>query len=83
MIARDFDENKSFFLQFLQILEHIGLKQCTNQSTSYSIPSLISTSLWSPGYMNTDNRWIKLTDRIPWDTFEAKYAEFFPSEGYR
>ena len=30
--------------------------------------------------MNPDNRWIKLADRIPWDTFEAKYAELFPSD---
>ena len=31
-------------------------------------------------HMNLDNRWIKLADRIPWDTFEAKYAELFPSD---
>ena len=31
-------------------------------------------------HMNPDNRWIKLADRIPWDTFEAKYAELFPSD---
>ena len=31
-------------------------------------------------HMNPDNRWIKLADQIPWDTFEAKYAELFPSE---
>ena len=30
--------------------------------------------------MNPDNRWIKLADRIPWDTFEVKYAELFPSD---
>ena len=31
-------------------------------------------------HMNPDNRWIKLADRIPWDTFEVKYAELFPSD---
>lgn len=31
-------------------------------------------------HMNPDNRWIKLADQIPWDTFEAKYAELFPSD---
>ncbi|MCI6648027.1 MAG: transposase [Lachnospiraceae bacterium] len=30
--------------------------------------------------MNQDNSWIKLADQIPWDTFEAKYAELFPSD---
>ena len=31
-------------------------------------------------HMNPDNRWIKLADRIPWDAFEIKYAELFPSD---
>ena len=31
-------------------------------------------------HMKPDNRWIKLADRIPWDTFEAKYAQLFPSD---
>ena len=33
-------------------------------------------------HMNPDNRWIKLADQIPWDMFEAKYAELelFPSD---
>ena len=30
-------------------------------------------------HMNSDNRWIKLADRIPWDEFEVKYARLFPS----
>lgn len=30
-------------------------------------------------HMNPKNRWIDLADRIPWDVFEAKYAELFPS----
>lgn len=30
-------------------------------------------------HMNPDNRWIKLADMIPWDAFEEKYAELFPS----
>lgn len=30
-------------------------------------------------HMNPDNRWIKLADIIPWDVFEEKYAELFPS----
>lgn len=30
-------------------------------------------------HMNPDNRWIKMADRIPWDEFEIKYAELFPS----
>ena len=29
--------------------------------------------------MNSDNRWIKLADRIPWDEFEVKYSRLFPS----
>ena len=29
--------------------------------------------------MNPQNRWIKMADLIPWDEFEAKYAEQFPS----
>lgn len=33
-----------------------------------------------PGiHMNPNNRWIALANRIPWDVFEAKYAELFPS----
>ena len=31
-------------------------------------------------HMKPDNRWIKLADQIPWDMFEAKYAELFPSD---
>ena len=30
--------------------------------------------------MNPDNRWVKMADRIPWDEFENKYAELFPSD---
>lgn len=30
-------------------------------------------------HMNPKNRWIDLANRIPWDVFEAKYAELFPS----
>lgn len=30
--------------------------------------------------MNPENRWIKMADLIPWDEFEIKYAELFPSE---
>lgn len=29
-------------------------------------------------HMNSENRWIKLADRIPWDEFEVKYARLFP-----
>lgn len=31
-------------------------------------------------HMNSDNRWIKMADRIPWDEFESKYAELFPDD---
>ena len=31
-------------------------------------------------HMNPDNRWVKMADSIPWDEFEAKYADLFPSE---
>ena len=31
-------------------------------------------------HMNPDNRWIKMVDCIPWDKFEIKYAELFPSD---
>jgi Transposase domain (DUF772). len=30
-------------------------------------------------HMNPKNRWIRFADRIPWDVFEEKYAELFPS----
>lgn len=30
--------------------------------------------------MNPNNRWIKMADCIPWDEFEIKYAELFPSD---
>lgn len=30
-------------------------------------------------HMNPKNRWIRLADRTPWDVFEEKYAELFPS----
>lgn len=29
-------------------------------------------------YTNSKNRWIDLANRIPWNVFEAKYAELFP-----
>ena len=29
--------------------------------------------------MNPENRWVKMADLIPWDEFERKYAELFPS----
>ncbi len=31
-------------------------------------------------HMNSDNRWIILADRIPWDEFEVKYARLFLSD---
>ena len=30
-------------------------------------------------HMNSDNRWVKMADSIPWDEFEIKYAGLFPS----
>lgn len=30
--------------------------------------------------MNPENRWVKLAELIPWDIFEEKYADFFPSD---
>lgn len=30
-------------------------------------------------HMNPDNRWVKMAGLIPWDVFEEKYAELFPS----
>ncbi len=30
--------------------------------------------------MNPDNRWIRMADKIPWDLFEGKYADLFPSD---
>lgn len=29
--------------------------------------------------MNPDNRWIQMANKIPWDLFEVKYADLFPS----
>lgn len=31
-------------------------------------------------HMNPKNRWIDMAARIPWDMFESKYAEQFPSD---
>lgn len=47
-------------------------------------PDKIQTSFFDfnqpPGmHMNPNNRWIALANRIPWDVFEVKYAELFPS----
>ncbi|MEY8524588.1 hypothetical protein AALA90_16390 [Lachnospiraceae bacterium 38-10] len=30
--------------------------------------------------MNPDNRWIQMADKFPWDLFEEKYANLFPSD---
>lgn len=30
--------------------------------------------------MNPDNQWVKMADCIPWDEFEIKYAQLFPSD---
>ena len=30
-------------------------------------------------HMNPENRWVKMADLIPWDIFEEKYADLFPS----
>ena len=30
-------------------------------------------------HMNPKNRWIRLADQIPWNVFEEKYAQLFPS----
>lgn len=30
--------------------------------------------------MNPDNRWIQMADKIPWELFEEKYADLFPSD---
>lgn len=31
-------------------------------------------------HMNPHNRWIQMADKIPWDLFEVKYADLFPSD---
>jgi hypothetical protein len=30
--------------------------------------------------MNSENRWIKKAETIPWDAIGEKYAELFPSK---
>ena len=30
--------------------------------------------------MNPENRWVKKSETIPWDTIEEKYAKLFPSK---
>lgn len=30
--------------------------------------------------MNPENRWVKMADLVPWDEFEIKYAQLFPSD---
>jgi len=30
-------------------------------------------------HMNPNNRWIRMADKIPWDKFEKRYADLFPS----
>ena len=30
--------------------------------------------------VNPNNRWIQTAHKIPWDQFEGKYAELFPSD---
>jgi IS5 family transposase len=32
------------------------------------------------GRLSADNRWVKMAELIPWDEFEAEYAENFPTE---
>lgn len=29
--------------------------------------------------VNPENRWVKMADMVPWDVFEIKYAQLFPS----
>ena len=66
-------------MQFFTDFEHIGAK------TMYKPIDKLQHSFLDFNqplglHMNPDNHWIKLADRIPWDTFEAKYAELFPSD---
>lgn len=66
-------------MQFFTDFEHIGAK------TMYKPIDKLQHSFLDFNqplglHMNPDNRWIKLADQIPWDTFEAKYAELFPSD---
>ena len=66
-------------MQFFTDFEHIGTK------TMYKPIDKLQHSFLDFNqplglHMNPDNRWIKLADRIPWDTFEVKYAELFPSD---
>ena len=66
-------------MQFFTDFEHIGAK------TMYKPIDKLQHSFLDFNqplglHMNPDNRWIKLADRIPWDTFEAKYAQLFPSD---
>lgn len=30
-------------------------------------------------HMNPNNRWVRMAEIVPWDEFETKYAELFPS----
>jgi len=32
------------------------------------------------GRLSADNRWVKMTQLIPWSEFESDYAENFPTE---
>lgn len=34
-------------------------------------------------YMNLENRWVKMTDVIPWEIFEKKYSRLFKGKNGR
>ena len=47
----------------------------------YQITDKKQLSFFLPfgGKLDPDNRWVKLSDIIPWDDIEEKYAELFPA----
>ena len=47
----------------------------------YQIEDKKQLSFFLPfgGKLNPDNRWVKLSEIIPWDDIEEKYAELFPA----
>lgn len=48
------------------------------KTSDKSQPSLLDFNQPLGLRMNTDNRWVQLADKVPWNIFEEKYAALFP-----
>jgi IS5 family transposase len=74
--------NCTFFLTYLRKTVHLYRKDATmyRGKDRQSLP-LFKELFPFGGQLDSDNRWLKIAQLIPWDDIETRYSKYFSDKG--